>query len=59
MKVVDLDEGHNFHVDWHFKFSGEKLEKPIARQKNTVCQSRLTFKVGIQIFSNLGRKNPI
>jgi hypothetical protein len=20
MKVVQLVEGHNFHVDWHFKF---------------------------------------
>jgi hypothetical protein len=20
MKVVHLVEGHNFHVDWHFKF---------------------------------------
>jgi hypothetical protein len=28
MKVVHLVEGHNFHVDWHFKFwveIGEKL----------------------------------
>jgi hypothetical protein len=32
MKVVDLDEGHNFHVVWHFKFGGEKLEKSIASQ---------------------------
>jgi hypothetical protein len=30
MKVVHLVEGHNFHVDWHFKFlveSGEKLDR--------------------------------
>jgi hypothetical protein len=29
MKVVDLDEGHNFHVEWHFKFwvgIGKKLD---------------------------------
>jgi hypothetical protein len=32
MKVVDLDEGHNFHVDWHYKFRGEKLGKQVARQ---------------------------
>jgi hypothetical protein len=32
MKVVHLDEGHNFHVEWHFKFGVEKLEKVIARQ---------------------------
>jgi hypothetical protein len=30
MKVVHLVEGHNFHVDWHFKFwveIGEKLDR--------------------------------
>jgi hypothetical protein len=32
MKVVDLVEGHNFHVDWHFKFWVENCEKPLARQ---------------------------
>jgi hypothetical protein len=32
MKVVHLDEGHNFHVDWHFKFWREKLENLVARQ---------------------------
>jgi hypothetical protein len=32
MKVVHLDEGHNFHVEWHFKFGVEKIEKFIARQ---------------------------
>jgi hypothetical protein len=34
MKVVDLDEGHNFHVDWHFKFGEEKLEKSLASQRS-------------------------
>jgi hypothetical protein len=27
MKVVQLVEGHNFHVDWHFKFWEEIGEK--------------------------------
>jgi hypothetical protein len=27
MKVVQFLEEHNFHVDWHFKFRGEKGEK--------------------------------
>jgi hypothetical protein len=27
MKVVQFVEGHKFHVDWHFKFGGEKGEK--------------------------------
>jgi hypothetical protein len=33
MKVVHLDEVHNFHIDWHFKFGMEKFEKSIARQE--------------------------
>jgi hypothetical protein len=31
-KVVGLVEGHNFHVDWHFKFGEENCEKTLARQ---------------------------
>jgi hypothetical protein len=27
MKVVQFVEGHNFHVDWHFKFCMEIGEK--------------------------------
>jgi hypothetical protein len=39
MKVVGLVEGHNFHVDWHFKFGEEKLEKPLARQKTLFAKT--------------------
>jgi hypothetical protein len=39
MKVVHLDEGHNFHVDWHFKFLGEKLEKLVARQNSLFAKT--------------------
>jgi hypothetical protein len=38
-KVVDLVEGHNFHVDWHFKFGEEKLENPLARQKTVLAKT--------------------
>jgi hypothetical protein len=31
-KVVHLVEGHNFHVEWYFKFGEENYEKPLARQ---------------------------
>jgi hypothetical protein len=31
MKVFQLVEGHNFHVDWHFKFRVEKGEKLAQR----------------------------
>jgi hypothetical protein len=27
MKVVQFFEGHNFHVEWHFKFGVENGEK--------------------------------
>jgi hypothetical protein len=53
MKVVHLDEGHNFHVDWHFKFGVEKLEKLVAKAEFTVQKDRLIFKVGICIIQNL------
>jgi hypothetical protein len=46
MKVVHLVEGHNFHVDWHFKFGEEKLEKLAPKSASTVQEHRLTFKVG-------------
>jgi hypothetical protein len=29
MKVVNLVEGHNFYVDWHFKFGGENMKNPL------------------------------
>jgi hypothetical protein len=53
MKVVHLDEGHNFHVDWHFKFGGEKLEKLAPRSASTIQEHRLTFKVGISFLQIL------
>jgi hypothetical protein len=56
MKVVHLDEGHNFHVDRHFKFGGEKLEKLAPRSASTVQEHRLTFKVGISFLQILLRK---
>jgi hypothetical protein len=46
MKVVHLVEGHNFHVDWHFKFGEEKLEKLAPKSASTAQEHRLTFKVG-------------
>jgi hypothetical protein len=46
MKVVHLVEGHNFHVDWYFKFwveIGEKLDRLTVPP---VFQDRPTFNVG-------------
>jgi hypothetical protein len=47
MKVVHLVEGHNFHVEWHFKFwveIGERLDRlPVPH----VHRNRPAFKVGM------------
>jgi hypothetical protein len=58
MKVVDLVEGHNFHVDWHFKFWMENCEKPLARQISLFFQNVSTFKVGTTFLQNPLRKTP-
>jgi hypothetical protein len=58
MKFAHLVEGHNFHVDRHFKFSVEKLEKLVPKAGSTVQGNRLTFKVGNCLFQNLWRKTP-
>jgi hypothetical protein len=59
MKVVQFVEGHNFHVDWHFKFCVEKDEKLAQMTAPPVHGHRLTFKVGKLLLQNLLRKNPL
>jgi hypothetical protein len=56
MKVVYLVEEQNFHVDWHFKFGDEKLEKLAPRSASTIQEHRLTFNVGNCFFKSLLRK---
>jgi hypothetical protein len=56
MKVVDLVEGHNFHVDWHFKFGEENCEKPLAKTDFPVFQNVATFKVGTTFLQHPLRK---
>jgi hypothetical protein len=56
MKVVHLVEGHNFHVDWHFKFwveIGEKLDRLIVPP---VYRNMAAFKVGKTFLQNTSRK---
>jgi hypothetical protein len=45
MKVVQFVEGHNFHVDWHFKFWMEKDEKCGQLSSSLVHRDMATFKV--------------
>jgi hypothetical protein len=58
MKVVQLVEEHNFHVDWHFKFLveiGEKLGQSLV---SPVHKNMATFKVWQQFEQNPLRKSP-
>jgi hypothetical protein len=45
MKVFQLVEGHNFHVDWHFKFWVEKDEKLAQRSVPPIHCNRVAFRV--------------
>jgi hypothetical protein len=57
-KVFQFVEGHNFHVDWHFKFweeIGEKLAQPPAAP---VHRDRAAFKVGKPFLQKPLRKTP-
>jgi hypothetical protein len=58
MKVVQFVEGHNFHVDWHFKFWVEKDEKCGQRSASPIPQNVVTFKVWLQFMQNLLRETP-
>jgi hypothetical protein len=57
MKVVHLVEGHNFHVDWHFKFWVEIGEKRGQLTVPLVYQNMATFKVGKTFLQNPLRKH--
>jgi hypothetical protein len=45
MKVVQFVEGHNFHVDWHFKFGVEIGEKLGPLTIPPVYRNMATFNV--------------
>jgi hypothetical protein len=49
MKVVQFDEGHNFHVDWHFQFRVEKAEKRGQLSASPVHRDMVTFRVWLRI----------
>jgi hypothetical protein len=55
-KVVQLVEGHNIHVEWHFKFLAEKGEKLGQLAVPLVHRDRAAFKVGKPILRNPLRK---
>jgi hypothetical protein len=56
MKVVHLVEGHNFHVDWHFKFWVEIGEKPDRLTVSPVHRDKPTFNVSTMFLQNPLRK---
>jgi hypothetical protein len=57
-KVVQFVEGHNFHVDWHFKFWVEKGEKCGQLSASPIHRDMEIFKVWQQIVQNPLRKAP-
>jgi hypothetical protein len=58
MKVVHLVEGHNFHVDWHFKFWTEKGEKLGQLPAAHVHKDMAAFNVGKPFLQKPLRKSP-
>jgi hypothetical protein len=58
MKVVQFVEGHNFHVDWHFKFWVETGEKLAQGTVPPVHWKWVAFKVDKLVVQNLMRKTP-
>jgi hypothetical protein len=56
MKVVQFVEGHNFHVDWHFKFWVEKDEKYGQLSASPIHRNRATFKIWLHFMQNPLRK---
>jgi hypothetical protein len=58
IKVVQFVEGHNFHVDWHFKFWVEKDGKRGQLSASPVHRDMATFKVWLQFMQNSLRKTP-
>jgi hypothetical protein len=57
-KVFQFVEGHNFHVDWHFKFWVKKGEKCGQLSASPVHRDMATFKVWQQLVQNPLRKAP-
>jgi hypothetical protein len=58
MNVVQFFEGHNFHVEWHFKFWVEKDEKLGQLLAAPVHRNRVAFKVWQQFVQKPRRKTP-
>jgi hypothetical protein len=56
MEVVQFVKGHNFHVDWHFRFGEEIGEKLSQLSAPPVHRNMATFKVWLQVVQNLLRK---
>jgi hypothetical protein len=56
MEVVQLVEGHNFPVDWHFKFWVEMHEKLAQRSVPPVHDKWVAFKVDKPFMQNPLRK---
>jgi hypothetical protein len=59
MKDVQFVEGHNFHVEWHFRFWEEIGGKLGQLAVPPVHRDRAAFKVGKPFLQKPLRKTPI
>jgi hypothetical protein len=59
MKVVQRAEGHNFHVDWHFKFWEEKGKKLGQLAVPHVHRTMASFKVCQQFVKKIRREKTL
>jgi hypothetical protein len=56
VKVVHLVEGHNFYVDWHFKFWVEICEKLDRLAVPPIYWDMAAFQVGTTFLQNPSRE---
>jgi hypothetical protein len=52
MKVVQFVEGHNFHVDWHFKFEGKEVKNLVNCQQLLFTETWRHTKFGCNLCKN-------
>jgi hypothetical protein len=58
IEVVQFDEGHNFHVEWHLRFGVEMHEKAWSTPKVTIHWRPENSDVGMQFVHKWLRKRP-
>jgi hypothetical protein len=58
VKVVCFVEGHNFHVEWHWRFGVEMHEKAWSTPRVTIHRRPENSQLGMRFVHNWLRKTP-